>query len=242
MSSIVWSHYRERLTNVPQFLQNEIPEYYDGDIFREATVIDLKNKEIAHKYLIRSHDDQVFRIIFNLLPSFNDYCMDEYGCYCAAPKREDQRCICEMKFVEFTLRQICHDALCRCDEEKDKFQSLFKIDFVIFANTNKLCRIETAPTIHFYERCPCFALALNRWYDGYPLLCRIQNYLSPCPESDSSDEEEEEVDVTEPPPPNSPISSAAGDSDDTLPAFEIGTGTDINDNTEADLFCYEIQN
>lgn len=227
MCSIIWCYSKEIVNDIPSWISKEIPEFYDGNLFDEASIFDLRNKKIATMYKVRSHDDQVYKIVFNFLPEFKDYWMRESLCYCPSPRREGVPCICEIKFVEMTIRQICHDALCKMDEMKEKTQGHFRIQFAIYCDRKKLCRLETCPGMHYYERCPCFNLVSCRWFDGYPLLCRIQNYLSPLPETDSEEEEINDLEDISPAP--SPAS------DDTLPVFD----PELNNNTEPDLHCYE---
>lgn len=261
MCSIVWAYSKEIVNDIPLWISKEIPEFYDGNLFDEAAIFDLRNKKIATMYKIRSHDDLVYKIVFNFLSDFKDYWMNEFACYCPSPRRDIfVSCLCEIKFVEMTIRQICHDALCKCDDLKERFQALFKIPFAIYCDGKKLCRLETCPGMHYYERCPCFNLVSCRWFDGYPLLCRIQNYLNPCPETDSDEEEVIDVEHNSPSflavrsptsspfsPQTSPIHSPA--SDDTLPIFDtafvdsppgdIPPG-DENQNTQPDIHCYEV--
>lgn len=234
MCSIVWAYSKEIVSDIPTWISKEIPECYDGNLFDDASIFDLRNRKIATLYKIRSHDDLLYKYVFNILSPFKDYWMSEYACYCPSPRREGLVCLCEIKFVECTLRQICHDALCKSDDLKEKFQAHFKIEFAIYCDGQKLTRLDTCPALHYYERCPCFNLVSCRWFDGYPLLCRIQNYLSPCPESDSDEEEVSDVEI------NSPSPSSA-DSDDTLPIFDTAfvEDPDDNNNTEPDLHCYE---
>lgn len=240
MCSIVWAHEKEIVVAIPLWISKEIPDFYDGNLYDEASIYDLRNNKICNMYKIRSHDDKVYKIVLNFLSPFQDYWQNEYACYCPSP-RPLAACICEIKFVEMSIRQICHDALCFSDKAKEKFQALFKIEFAIYCDGKKLCRLETCPGLHYYERCPCFSLVSCRWFDGYPLICRIQNYLSPCPESDSDEEEVSELEDNSPIP--SPATSAISEkSDDTLPIFDTAfaeSDVDENHNSEPDLLCHE---
>lgn len=238
MCSIVWAYSSELVSDIPLWISKEIPEFYDGNLFDDAAIFDLKNNKIAVMYKIRSHDDLLYKIVFNFLSPFKDYWMSEFACYCPSPRREGLACICEIKFVEMTIRQICHDALCKSDDLKERFQAIFKIPFAIYCDGKKLCRLETAPGMHYYERCPCFNLVSCRWFDGYPLLCRIQNYLSPCPESDTDEDEVIEVEDNSPSLLEAVHSPA---SDDTLPVFDTAfvEESDENHNSEPDLLCHE---
>lgn len=231
MCSVVWAYEREISPQIPAWISKEIPEHFDGNLFDEAAIFDLRNKKIAQLYKVITHNGFVYKIIINFLTPFEEYYKAEYACYCPSPKRENI-CLCEIKFVEMSIRLLLHDALCYSEVKKERFASIFRVDFAIFCEGKKLCRLETAPLTHIYERCPCFNLISCRWFDGYPLLCRIQNYLSTCPETDS---EEEEVLATD---NFDSLETQSASSDETL-ILDTGFDTDDNNNGEPELHCYE---